>query len=169
MIKKIKVTYTTEFKARPGAWFSNTKAKIYGRRLKQLSKLNNNQINSKIVLADAKNKISPLHDAFEWNNSKAGRKWRLHQAALLVNHIIQVYVYDTKKVERPICFSLCDEISKPRFWVQTEMAMQDPLLKQKILQQALWELDAWKFRYQEYEELEKILTAIKNTKRKINI
>ena len=164
MKTKIKI----EFKARQGAWFSNAKAKIYGKRIKELSSQNKDKITSKIVIEDAKKKSSPLHDAFEWNNSKAADKYRLHQAALLVGHIFEVYVYNNKKVERPMCYNFYKG-EKVRYSMTAETIMKRTDLKQRMLAQALWEISSWQNRYNQYEDLIKIFNAIKNVKKKLKI
>ena len=164
MKTKIKI----EFKARQGAWFSNAKAKIYGKRIKELSLKNKNKITSKIVIKDAKKKNSPLHNAFEWDNSNAAEKYRLHQAALLVGHIVEVYVYNNKKVERPMCFSFYRG-EKIRYSVPTAIVMKDKDLKLKMLQQAIWDISNWQSRYSQYKDLIKIFNAINSVKKKLKI
>lgn len=52
------------------------------------------------VVERAENKNSPLHNAFEWDNSVAGGKWRLHQARNLIN--TTVIVVETKDGEEEI-------------------------------------------------------------------
>ena len=43
------------------------------------------------VLAEAKKKSSPLHKFFEWDDSIASHKWRLHEARMLIT-TAKVYV-----------------------------------------------------------------------------
>lgn len=47
------------------------------------------------VVEEAKPKDSPLHPAFDWDNKKAGEKWRLHQARDLIKSV-EVVVEDAE-------------------------------------------------------------------------
>lgn len=42
------------------------------------------KLTPEIVVEEAKDKKSPLHEEFDWNNKEAGQKWRVHQARLLI-------------------------------------------------------------------------------------
>lgn len=44
------------------------------------------------VLSEAKKKGSPLHEAFEWNDTKAGHQHRLQQARQMLRSIVRVVV-----------------------------------------------------------------------------
>jgi len=48
------------------------------------------------VVEESKDKNNPLHDYFEWDNKSAGNKWRVHQARLLINYIIEPVIDDDK-------------------------------------------------------------------------
>lgn len=75
-----------------------TKYQIYKEELEKLFKQNNDELTANSVVESAKEKTSPLHDYFEWNDSIAGEMWRLHQARKLFGHIkIDV------KIEEHVC------------------------------------------------------------------
>lgn len=50
------------------------------------------------VLEDAAERDSPLHDFFEWDDSKAGHAYRLDQARTLIKSVMVVVVTETKRV-----------------------------------------------------------------------
>jgi hypothetical protein len=50
-----------------------------------------------------------LHKYFDWDNSVAGEKWRLQQARNLVNHIIEVTMYNGEEVEMKAFFPVFTE------------------------------------------------------------
>lgn len=56
-------------------------------RLVELSEENNGQITTSLVLKDAKRKESPLHDYFEWDDTKAAHQHRLQQARMLIKRV----------------------------------------------------------------------------------
>ncbi len=65
--------------------------KAMGERLQKLSKAARGRISPPIVLEDARDPKSPLHNAFEWDDSIAGEKYRLEQAG----DIIRCYKVET--------------------------------------------------------------------------
>ena len=53
------------------------------------------------VVIEARSKKSPLHDCFEWDDSKAGHAYRLYQARALIRRVhIVVQKNDEEKRER---------------------------------------------------------------------
>lgn len=55
-------------------------------RLLELSKQNEG-LTAELVLAEAADVSSPLHDVFEWDDTEAATQWRLHQARNLIRSI----------------------------------------------------------------------------------
>jgi hypothetical protein len=53
------------------------------------------------VLTDARKKTSPIHDAFEWDDSKAAEQFRLSQARHLIARVEVEFVRDHKTVTAP--------------------------------------------------------------------
>lgn len=53
-------------------------------RLAKISKENNKGLTPDAVINDAKNKNSPLHSYFDWDNDSAGHKFRIEQARTLI-------------------------------------------------------------------------------------
>lgn len=64
------------------------KTKIY-ERLQALAA--GGRLTAEVVLADAKKKNSPLHGEFEWDDSVAGRRYRLDQARSMIASV-KVYI-----------------------------------------------------------------------------
>lgn len=56
-------------------------------RLEKISGLNGGRLTPDAVLKDAQSFKSPLHDQFEWDDSKAGQQWRLQQARELIRSV----------------------------------------------------------------------------------
>lgn len=53
-----------------------------------LRKTNNGVLSAEIIIDDARNSNSPLHDLFDWNDSNAAHQYRLYQAS----RVIRVFV-----------------------------------------------------------------------------
>ncbi len=94
-----------KFKAKKGATFGDEKAQLYGATLKDI-KDNNGKLTPNIVVEEASKKSSPIHDYFEWDNDKASDKFRLHQARLMINHIVEVVVVEGVRTEMKSFFNV---------------------------------------------------------------
>ena len=51
-----------------------------------------------MFIKDAKNINSPIHDCFEWDDTKAGHQWRLQQARIYLAATVQHMQIDDKPV-----------------------------------------------------------------------
>jgi len=58
--------------------------------LDTLCKLKGGELTPDEVLQDAKKRSSLLHGLFDWDDNQAAQKWRMHQARLLLNGIVEV-------------------------------------------------------------------------------
>jgi len=58
-----------------------------GNRLDSLAEHNNGDLTPDIVLGDAKDPASPLHQFFIWDNTEAAHKFRIIQASRLISAI----------------------------------------------------------------------------------
>ncbi len=55
----------------------------------ELSRIQNvyGKITPEVIVREASDKLSPLHSYFEWDDEKAGHRWRVQQARILLNNI----------------------------------------------------------------------------------
>lgn len=55
----------------------------------ELSRIQNvyGKITPEVIVREASDKSSPLHSYFEWDDEKAGHRWRVQQARILLNNI----------------------------------------------------------------------------------
>ena len=168
-----------EYKFREGSRLPQKKAPSVGRHLEKLWKLNDEYLDAKIVLRDAKNKNSPLHDDafFDWNDDVAAHKHRMTQAGDILRAVhVQIYEVDDEGNE--------DEIFVGRAFMPIEYeedntedyvevyaksftpiipAMSDPESRRQIIDLALDEARSWQKRYRNLKELSEIFSAIDNT------
>lgn len=63
------------------------KRKMVARRLEHIAKANGGRVTPEAVLSEAANPKSPLHDQFEWDDSKAAQAYRLDQARELIRSV----------------------------------------------------------------------------------
>ncbi len=88
----MKKKHEIRYKARKGAHISDEQAIIYGKRLIKLVEKYNGKLLTVQIVEDARNKKSPLHEYFEWDDVVASGEYRKHQARQLKNSIVQVRI-----------------------------------------------------------------------------
>ena len=78
--------------AKDGSRLKRGKVQAYGEELHRIAR-ENDGVTAEIVLEKAKSKKSPLHDHFEWSDTKAAAKYRLDQARSMIRWITVEIVY----------------------------------------------------------------------------
>lgn len=74
---------------------TGAKKEAIKRRLAELEKKGKGILTPQAVVDDAEKPGSPLHDQFEWNNTKAAYEFRLDQARALI--VTVKYIFRTEK------------------------------------------------------------------------
>jgi len=129
------------------------------------------------LLEVAKNQDNPLHNFFEWNNSKAGEKWRVQQARMVINEVKiivgnkEMYAFENVKInviendisEEPQFSLQSSRVYKPKVEVMTNEEY-----RQQMILSALNNLLYWKERHQEYSELKPIFISIDKVKKELD-
>jgi hypothetical protein len=98
------------------------KKKIYEAELNRLSG-KTGKLKPEDVVKAASDPKSPLHDAFEWNDRKAGFMWRVHQARLLMGSLTMVVLVENRKLHVPIFVH--DPSSKESQYIKTSKLKRD--------------------------------------------
>ena len=155
-----------KFKPTLGATFGKKRAAIYGTRLSELVE-KNGFITPGIVVEDARNARSPLHDFFDWDNTVAAEKWRIVQARSLIMHVSITVVSENKPTIRQF-FSVTptkemntDEI---KVYIPIGDVMNNEKQREEVIKYAKRELEGWTLRYAQYSELFGVIKAIKRFK-----
>lgn len=148
--------------AAPGAPFSEKKVQAYGECLSEIEK-KEGVLTPSIVVDKAKKKRSVIHDYFEWDNSEAGAKYRMHQARQLMNHI-EVEIIDNGNKENKTIKMFHNiqvvEASKDRGYISLSAVVNSADYREQVIDKALNELAGWKKRHREYSELKPVFKAI---------
>ena len=108
-------------------------------------------LTASIVVDDAKNKDSVLHDAFEWNDSKAAQEWRLHSARNLMRAVVTKDLDSSGEIRYQPAFIFVKTEEGPRYET-IAIVQSDEELRHQVIQRAFVELTQWKKRYKEYKE-----------------
>lgn len=113
------------------------------------------------VLDKARDSESELHKCFDWDDSSAAEKYRLHQARLVINHLI-VVKRDVEEEKEPVQFRvmLKNDTARESGYKQTLVMVRDEDEYKKMLEQAYRELHSFKQKYSCLSELAEILALI---------
>ena len=123
------------YKARKGArGLTNNQAQIYGERIEKLMNKKKGKITPRDIIADAENLKSPFHSYFEWDDTEAGKLYRLQQARNLVASIVTVVVIKSKPMEHRSFFSVVNGKTKT-VYVTLETATTKPNYRRQLINQ----------------------------------
>lgn len=131
---------------------------VAGAVLERLRSVNNGRLTQEMVVAEALPKTSPLHDAFEWNDTKAARKYRLDQAGHMIRSIEIVQV--VRGQEKPIRAFVSVLRDEDRSYTSVDHALADADLRGQVINQAWRELEAWRQRHAELVEFARVFAEI---------
>lgn len=126
------------------------------------------------LLNKARDKSSSLYEFFDWDDSSAGEKWRLHQARNVINEVkifvedkeiraFENVVIEVKDIETDN--SLNTSISR-REYLPTVEVMSKEEYRTQIIRRALIEASYWKEKHSQLIELEPIFSLISKTSEK---
>lgn len=106
------------YKSREGAPFNNDQAQIFGERIEVLIKNNNGKITPNLIVEDGKEKTSPFHSQFTWDDTEAARKHRLYEAKRIVQNVVEIVIISDKPTLVRSFFSVSDNEENQKVYVQ---------------------------------------------------
>lgn len=118
------------------------------------------------VLEDARHNNSPLHPAFEWDDSAAAEKYRLEQAGDLIRALVVVVNVGPENDPTPMRAFVSVQIDDEPKYTSLARAMSDEDMRAQLVDRAWRELISWRDRYQEYKELARIARMIDGESKK---
>ena len=140
------------------------KAQDAGEELERITQKYDGRLTAQCVVDEARNKDSPLHKDFEWDDRAAADSWRRETARLLLRTIIvSVGNGDENKASRAfvnVVKAESDDLPSSRYYARVQDALSDPETRQYVLNKAYKEADEYRKRYEELEEVATIITAI---------
>jgi hypothetical protein len=114
------------------------------------------------LLKKASKKSSSLYGFFDWDNSSAGEKWRLHQARMLINEVKivvedkELYAFENVRVNIEDSPQPSNREYKSKIDIANNKDWKNQLIRRSLL-----EIKYWQERYSELIELQEIFSAIK--------
>jgi hypothetical protein len=131
--------------------------------LKTIAARNEGLLRPGDVVREARKAESPLHGAFEWDNRKAGEKYRLLQAQQLIRSFRVTVEVGEKTLEVPVFVGVSSDRthgSALNPYRLTSVMMQEPALCKVAERDALAQLDALRTRYGYLKALGDVWMAI---------
>lgn len=147
-----------EYKFRKGlAW--DVDPQVAGEIIDKLaSKNKEKEVTPDMVVNEAKNPKSPLHNCFDWNDSSAAAKWRKHTARLLLGSIVVEII--TNKPEKIRAFVNIKHSEEKQFYYNIDTVMADEEKMNIVIAQAKAKLIAASNQLKSYERLKHIALKI---------
>ena len=132
MIKMVKKII---YDVRKGGLVPKKKVQAVGERISELSKSNSGKITPSDLIKDAKSKNSVLHDLFEWDDTEAGKKFRLYQSRQILGSIIETVIIQHKKETIRSFFSVISNNNKP-IYVNVKKMTSKNFYRNQIIEEA---------------------------------
>lgn len=111
----------------------------------------------RVIVDAARDRHSPLHGFFEWNDSVAAEKYRILQATMLVRHV-RVVIEAPNMEPREV--RAYHSPYPGQGYIRIERVLSDADMRQQLLAQAREDLEAFKRRYEDLRELDQVFSAI---------
>ena len=106
------------------------------------------------VVSTARQPGSALHPHFEWDDGVASHQYRLQQARVLIRTVYVLNAQDLQQVPKTVYVSLHTDQKRPGGGYRAvDEVLADDVLREEWRQTALWELQAWIFRWQRCDAL----------------
>ena len=122
-------------------------------------------LNVRMVLEDARDEDSPLHDEFEWDNEKAAEQWRVHHGRKLLATYVTILEYEGESYKTRAMISLSDDRQSGGGYRSLREVMNHKELREMLLQDALDELEQVRVRYEHLQQLSSVWDAIKTARK----
>ena len=131
-----------------------------------ISEKNGGILKPENVVDAARSKNSPLHKYFEWDDSVAAEKFRLHQARMFIN--VLVTIIDKKSEPVRVFMSLRKDRYGQETGYRTMVSiLGDEELYKNLLNDAMEEMEYFRNKYHKLVELKEIFDAIDKVRVKI--
>lgn len=139
----------------------------YRDALLALSEARGDELSPHDVVREARDRKSPLHSAFEWDDTAAGEKYRLIQARILINNV----TVEFQGEKRQAFFNANVTINKQqtRAYFPVERVMSDEVVHQAVLADAVRDLEHAQQKYDQISELKGVINTkvLSRAKKKI--
>jgi len=130
--------------------------------LTRIAEKNGGVLRPEDVVEEARDPRSPLHDQFDWDNTEAARKWRLHQARNLIRVCVRYLEVpgSQEKVPCRVWVSLTTDRLADGGYRPLEHVLRLKTTREQLLEDAMREAEAFQRKYAMLSELAEVHEAI---------
>lgn len=146
-----------KYEWKKGARLSGNAQQV-GRQLESIRKRNAGHLTPEMVVNEAQQSDALLHQYFEWDNHEAADKYREVQAGHLIRAVVVIVEPNGRLKETRAFVSVTRDEGKS--YTSIAHAMSDDELREQVVRRARKELQTWRERYADYQELSSMFTAI---------
>ena len=114
-------------------------------------------VTAQTLLDDSRAEDAPLHNCFEWDDSKAAEKYRLRQARNIIANLV---VISPEPAVNSRGFVTVAANRSPGRFVGIKRAMTDEGMRAQVLRNALDELQNFRRKYANLQELAELFAVI---------
>jgi hypothetical protein len=119
------------------------------------------------VVREARAPKSPLHRHFDWSDTVAAHKWRLHQARNIIRVLVTFVGDGEDKQPMSVFVSLYSNRDKEHGYLAMVDVLTDKDLRQQLLDDALKDMQVFQEKYAGLKELSELFRAMKRTGMKL--
>lgn len=136
-----------------------------------IAKANKGHLTPESVLLNARDLRSPIHNCFEWDDTQAGERFRLIQAAILIRSVrvsVETHPQDKPKIIRAFVSVTTrkethdedEESELINSYVPLDIALKTDDYRNQMLENAFRELRSFQRKYAILKELTGVFSAI---------
>ena len=133
--------------------------------LERIARQHGGRLMPEAVVEAARNSRSILHSFFDWDNTEAAEKWRVHQARNLIR-VTVTYIGENDDTPMRVFVSLHSDRQSKRGYQSTVNVLSDEDMRAELLEDALAELRAFREKYVALKELVAVFDAISKVEKK---
>jgi len=139
------------YKWKPSGAPGGIDAQAAGEELERIRTHNNGRLDPANVVEASREPTAPLHPAFEWDDIKAAKAYRVDQASHIIRHI-DVVIEKAPGQSAPTRAFVSVQREEDRSYTSVQHALSDRDLRLQVVAQAWAELEAWRKRHAELVE-----------------
>jgi hypothetical protein len=137
-----------------------------GEHLEELYDKYNGHLTKEEILADARNKRSPINAFFHWDENEAAEHWRHKQVSILLSNL-RVKRAKKATTTRAFVFVSNPDHKGRKVYIDIQSAMRNPEMKHELVEKALTSLKRWITQYGGAEELRYVGATVEKLHQKI--
>jgi hypothetical protein len=134
--------------------------------LVQIGKAHGGFVRPSDVVQAARAARNPLHQFFEWDNTKAAEEYRLVQARHLIRRVTVILTSGDEPIPIRAFISLMGDRGEGSYR-QTVVVLSTSDFRQQALEEALAEMKAFQHKYRHLAEVAEVIMAMARTTRRL--